>query len=178
MHTQTEVVGDVELRQGSVDVGIDDGKRVDTDEYEEAHVPPTAVSVFPVLEERLILFDVAGVYLRPQMQELIVALSVGVVVHDVHVGLGIVVKHLVVPAHGIGTTDHSAIDDGEFPIFPIVNLAGAGEHQCEPQRPFGRGTPCSPVSFCLGKCAVAVELFHLQAVFRRQHRPFRGVCTV
>ncbi len=59
----------------------------------------------------------------PEVQKLIVALGVWVIVHNIHVGLRIVVIHLVVPGDGVCTAYETAIDERQFPIFAIVYLS-------------------------------------------------------
>jgi hypothetical protein len=57
------------------------------------------------------------------MQELVVAGRSGVVVCDIEISLRVVFIHVVVPVHGIQATDESAIDEWQFPVFPVVNLS-------------------------------------------------------
>ena len=61
--------------------------------------------IFSLAEYFLIAFYVRFVDLGAQVQKLIVALGVGVIVHNIHVGLRIVVIHLVVPGDGVCTGD-------------------------------------------------------------------------
>ena len=84
---QGKVVGDVELGERGIDIGIDDGDGIDADEDEETHVAPTAETVFPRLEEFLVSRLVRRVDLHSQMHELVVAVGLWVVVEQVHVGL-------------------------------------------------------------------------------------------
>ena len=96
-HLQAEVFGNVKFRQLCIDIGIDDRQRIDTNHHKDAHITPTAVLVFTTLEYLLESFFVAGINLYTQVQKLVVAVSSRVGIHQVQVGLRIVLIHHVVP---------------------------------------------------------------------------------
>ena len=66
------------------------------------------------------------------MQELVVALRAGVVVHQVNIGLRVVLVHRVVPVHRIHAADESTIHERQFPILAVVDLSPSGDDEREP----------------------------------------------
>ena len=133
-----EVVGDVEVGELGIDVGINNGDEVYTDEAEDAEVALAAVVVLAVLEHALQIVLV-GLHIVSGGKEIFVAGGAGVVVHDVEVGLRVVAIHLVVPVEGVGTTEETAVDDGELPVFVVVDLSATGEHKGAPRGLAGVG---------------------------------------
>ncbi len=85
--------------------------------------------------------------LGSQVQELVVALRVGVVVHNVQVCLRVVVIHLVVPAHGIGTSHEAAVDDRKLPVFSVVNLSCTRQYEGKPHGTLGVGLQVAQLRF-------------------------------
>ena len=108
-HSEAEVVGDVEFREGCVHVGIDDGEGVDAYHHEGSHISPSAEFVFTLTEDFLVAFYVGGIDCGSQMQKLVVALRVRVIIHNVEVGLRVVVIHLVVPGDGVSAAYETTI---------------------------------------------------------------------
>ena len=105
------------------------------------------------------------------MQELVVTLRVGIVVHQVYIGLGIVLVHHIVPVHRVHTADESAIHERQFPILAVVDLSPSGDDEREPQGPLGIRTPRRPVLLhlllaegCVHDDGDTVELGDIQAV--------------
>ena len=82
-HSEAEVVGDVEFREGCVHVGIDDGEGVDAYHHEGSHISPAAEFVFTLAEYLLVAFNVRFIDGGSQVQKLVVALRVRVIIHDV-----------------------------------------------------------------------------------------------
>ena len=150
LHPQAQVVGDVKHRQLCVHVGIDDRQRIHPQHHEETQVAPASVFVLSLPEDVLIpLFVGLCGDLHAQVQELVVTLRAGVIVHQVNIGLGVVLVHRVVPAHGIHTADESAIHERQFPVFAVIYLSPSGDDECEPQGPFRVRPPRRPVLFRL-----------------------------
>ena len=87
LHSQTQVFGYIKLRQRRIHIRIDHLQCIDCHDTEEAQVSPSAETVLPVLEDSLVTFYVRVVDFGSEVQELVVALRVGVVVHEVEIGL-------------------------------------------------------------------------------------------
>ena len=130
-HLYAEVVGDVKIGQLGIDIGIDYGEEVYSNEAEDAEVALAAVVVLAVFEDSREVVLI-GLHIVARRKEILVARGVGVVVHDVEVGLRIVAVHLVVPVKGIRTPKESTIDDGELPVFMVVDLSTTRKYKGTP----------------------------------------------
>ena len=138
----------VERRQLRIHVCVDDSQQVHACKGKDAHVTVFAEIVLFVLEYlfETLLFprDVIA-----QREHLLVALGVGVIVHDVEIGLAVVAQHLAVPCEGVGTSQKTAVEDGQFPVFTVVYLSASGKHKSQPHGTYGVGT--EGLLFALGK---------------------------
>ena len=85
-HLYTEVVGDVKVGKFSIDISVDYREEVYTDEAKYAEVALAAIVVFTILEHasKVVLI---GLYVIAWGEEIFVASSAWVVIHDVEVGL-------------------------------------------------------------------------------------------
>ena len=130
-HLYAEVIGDVEVGELGIDIGIDHREEVDTNEAEYAEVSLATIVILAVFEHtgKIVL---VGLYIVAWGEEILVAGSTRVVIHYVEIGLRVVAIHLVVPIEGIGATEESTIHDGEFPIFVVVDLSTAREYERTP----------------------------------------------
>mgnify|MGYP004520208937 CR=1 FL=1 len=138
LETHGEIGRDVEHGELGVDIGVDNREEVDTDEAEGGEVAVAAVEVLLSLENLLELVLASGDVVAGG-QHVKVRLRVWVVVHDVEVGLRVVAVHHLVPRQGVGATDESSVEDGQFPEFAVVDLARSRQHEGEPQGAFGVG---------------------------------------
>ena len=104
----------------------------------------------------------------PEVLELVVAVRLGVVVHEIHVGLRVVVVHHVVPPHGVETAHESSVEDGQLPVFAVVDLSGSGQNDGQPHGPLRVGAPRAPVALALvegiHQCADGLFDIHLKRV--------------
>ena len=112
------------------------------------------------------------------MQKLVIALRVRVIVHDVKVGLRIVVIHLVVPGDGICASYETTVNDRQFPIFTIVYLACSRQDERHPHCSFGIRMPGAPVAFFLHWSERLVELCQIAAVLSCENRVDRHLYRV
>ena len=130
-HLYAEVFSDVKVGELCVNIGIDYGDEIYSDETEYAQVSLAAIVVFAILEYAfeivLIPFDIVT-----WRQKVLITCCVGVIIHDVEVGLRVVAIHLIVPIEGIRTAEEASIDDGKLPIFVVVYLSASREDQCTP----------------------------------------------
>ena len=80
-HLQAQVFRDIEDREFGIYISIDDRKRINAYQHKEAQITPSSVTVLTLLEQILLTLDITicGNF-RTQMQELIIALCVWVVV--------------------------------------------------------------------------------------------------
>ena len=128
---QAEVLGDVEGGEFGIYVSVDDGQEIDACEGEDAEVAEPAEGVFPAFEDSLessFLPDDAVAW----WQHLLVAFGVRVAVHDVEVCLCVVRVHLSVPRQRVEASEESSVDDGQLPVFAVVELSCSRDDQCEP----------------------------------------------
>jgi hypothetical protein len=61
LYSQSKVVGNVELGERCIHVGIDDGESVNANHHKHTHVAPAAVTVFALAEDFLVSVHVAGI---------------------------------------------------------------------------------------------------------------------
>ena len=134
VYLKAEVMGDVERREFCIDVGIDDGQQVNSSEGEDAEVSEPAVGVLLTLEDSLesLFFANDAIVGR---QHLLVAFRVGVAVRDIEVGLRVVGEHLPIPGEGVHATEEASVEDGQFPVLAIVDLACSRQYQAQPHCP-------------------------------------------
>ena len=71
-------------------------------------------------------------YVIAHREHLLITLGVGVAVHDVQIGLRIVLQHHIVPGERICAPQITSIDDGELPVFTVIDLSSAREHERYP----------------------------------------------
>jgi hypothetical protein len=110
-HLYAEVFSDVKVGELCVNIGIDYGDEIYSDETEYAQVSLAAIVVFAILEYAfeivLIPFDIVT-----WRQKVLITCCVGVIIHDVEVGLRVVAIHLIVPVESIGAAEKTTINDG------------------------------------------------------------------
>ena len=153
-----------EKQHGLLYSGQRGGGGIYADHHEETQIAPAPVLIFTFPEDLLIALLVSS---RrdggSEVKELVVTLGVRIAIHQVHIGLRIVLVHRVVPVHCIDTAHESAIDEWQFPVFAIVDLSSAGDHQCEPEGTLRIGTPGAPVFWCLELLGLIYDTIHVQA---------------
>ena len=101
-------------------------------------------------------------------QHFLVAFCVGVCVHDVEICLGVVCEHLGVPGECIDAAEESAIDDGEFPVFAVVDLSGSWQYEGEPCGADGVGFESGEVSSVALLLYVSFEIWKHQMDYHNQ----------
>ena len=81
-----EILADVEAGQFSIYVCIDNGQGIHSDKDEHTHVAVSTVVILFAFDDTFQVIDI-GVYRIPWRQQIHEAVGVGVVVHDVQIGL-------------------------------------------------------------------------------------------
>ena len=131
-HLYGKILGNVEVGEFGIDIGIDNREEVDTNEAEDAKVALATIVVLTVLEHASEVVLV-GLNVIAWGKEILITGSAWVVIHNVEVGLRVVAVHLVVPIERIGTTKEPTIYDGEFPIFVVIDLSTARKDDGAPR---------------------------------------------
>ena len=60
------------------------------------------------------------------------AAGLHIAVHRVFICGGVVFVHFAVPRQGIGTSGKAAVEYGQFPVFPVVDLSATGNYERQP----------------------------------------------
>lgn len=91
------------------------------------------------------------------------AAGLHIAVHRVFICGGVVLVHFAVPRQGIGTSGKAAVEYGQFPVFPVVDLSAAGNYERQPGGFCRVGNPYFLIDFFLRLSAGTSDSFRTGA---------------